>query len=78
MAISVQSEQPDVRKLVSELKLPFVFAIGTPELVRAFGDVSAVPTLLLFDGAGHAGPTYYGAPPTLNADAEAALAALLE
>ena len=78
VAIAVQSEEPDVRKLVSELKLPFVFAIGTPELVRAFGDVSAVPTLLLFDGTGRAGPTYYGAPPTLHADAEAALAALLK
>jgi thiol-disulfide isomerase/thioredoxin len=78
VAVSVQSEEPDVRRLVSELKLPFVFAIGTPEIVRAFGDVSAVPTLLLFDGEGHAVATYYGAPPTLHADAEATLAALLK
>ena len=78
VAISVQSEEPDVRKLVSELKLPFVFAIGTPEVVRAFGDVSAVPTLLLFDGEGHAVATYYGAPPTLHAEAETALASLLK
>ena len=78
VAISVQSEEPDVRKLVSELKLPFVFAIGRPEVVRAFGDVSAVPTLLLFDGEGHAVATYYGAPPTLHAEAETALASLLK
>jgi len=78
VAISVQSEEPDVRKLVSELKLPFVFAIGTPEVVRAFGDVSAVPTLLLFDGEGHAVATYYGAPPNLHAEAETALASLLK
>ena len=78
VAISVQSEEPDVRKLVSELKLPFVFAIGTPEVVRAFGDVSAVPTLLLFDGGGHAVATYYGAPPNLHAEAETALASLLK
>ena len=26
------------------------WAMGTPELARAFGDVSAMPTLLLFDG----------------------------
>jgi len=78
VAISVQSEEPDVRKLVSELKLPFVFAIGTPEVVRAFGDVSAVPTLLLFDGEGHAVATYYGAPPTLHSEAETALASLLK
>ena len=78
VAISVQSEEPDVRKLVSELKLPFVFAIGRPEVVRAFGDVSAVPTLLLFDGEGHAVATYYGAPPTLHSEAETALASLLK
>jgi len=74
----VQSEERDVRKLVSELKLPFVFAIGTPEVVRAFGDVSAVPTLLLFDGEGDAVATYYGAPPTLHTEAETALASLLK
>jgi thiol-disulfide isomerase/thioredoxin len=78
VAIAVQSEEPNVRKLVADLKLPLVFAIGTPELVRAFGDVSAVPTLLLFDGQGHAAATYYGAPPTMHADAEAAIAALLK
>ena len=38
----------------------------------------AVPTLLLFDAEGHAAATYYGAPPALHADAEAALAALLQ
>ena len=58
--------------------LPFVWALGTPELVRAFGDVSAVPTLLLFDGEGKTAATFFGAPPTLHGAAEARLATLLK
>jgi len=78
VAIAVQSEEPDVRRLVADLKLPLDFAIGTPDLVRAFGDVSAVPTLLLFDADGRSAAAFYGAPPTLHADVEAALASLLK
>ena len=77
VAIAVQSEEPEVRKVVADLKLPIVWAIGTPELGRAFGDVSAVPTLFLFGADGRTAAAYYGAPPTLHADAEAAVAVLL-
>jgi len=77
VAVAVQSRETDVRRLTAELKLPLVFTVGTPDLVRAFGDVSAVPTLLLFDRDGRAAATFYGAPPTLHAEAEAALALLL-
>ena len=52
--------------------------MGTPELVRAFGDVSAVPTLLVFDREGRSAGAFYGAPPGLHAEAEAKLAHLLE
>ncbi len=78
VALAVQSEEPAVRKLVAELNLPLTWAIGTPDLVRAFGDVSSVPTLLLFDPEGHAVTTFFGAPPTLHGDAETNLAALLK
>lgn len=76
VAIAVESPEADVRKLVGELGIPLVWTIGTPELVRSFGDVSAVPTLLLFDGEGRAAGAFYGAPPGLHAEAEARLAAL--
>jgi len=78
VAIAVQSEEPDVRRLASGLDRSLVFAMGTPDLVRAFGDVSAVPTLLLFGPDGRAAATFFGAPPTLHADAERAIAALLD
>jgi thiol-disulfide isomerase/thioredoxin len=76
-AVAIESDEAKVRKLVSELKLPLTWVIGQPETVRAFGDVSAVPTLLVYDKTGKAAGAFYGAPPTLHADAEAKLTALL-
>ena len=78
LAIAVESEEADVRRLAGELGLPLRFAMGTPEVARAFGDVSAVPTLLLFGPGGRAAGAFYGAPPGLHAEAEAALAAALK
>lgn len=78
IAIAVESDEADVRKLAGELALPFAWAMGTPELARAFGDVSAVPTLLVFDREGRASGAFYGAPPGLHAAAEAKLASLLQ
>jgi len=77
VAISVESPEDKVRKLVSELRLPLTWVMGKPDIIRAFGDVSAVPTLLVFDGDGKAAGAFFGAPPSLHADAEAKLAALL-
>jgi thiol-disulfide isomerase/thioredoxin len=77
LALAVESDEQNVRKLSDELRLPLFWAMGTPEIARAFGDVSAVPTLLLFDRTGRAAGAFYGAPPTLHAEAEAALTRLL-
>ena len=77
LAIAVESDEADVRRLASELALPLRWAMGTPEVARAFGDVSAVPTLLLFDRAGRAAGAFYGAPPGLHEAAEARIAGVL-
>ena len=77
LAIAVESDEADVRTLAGELALPLRWALGTPEAARAFGDVSAVPTLLLFDREGRAAGAFYGAPPGLHAEAEAKVAAVL-
>jgi thiol-disulfide isomerase/thioredoxin len=76
VTVAVGSQEADVRKLASELKLPLVWAMATPEIARAFGDVSSVPTLFLFDRTGRTAKVFYGAPPDLHSDAEARLAAL--
>jgi thiol-disulfide isomerase/thioredoxin len=75
LAIAVESEEEDVRRIGAELSIPLRWAVGTPEVARAFGDVSAVPTLLLFDRQGRAAGAFYGAPPGLHEAAEKAIAA---
>ena len=77
LALSVESPRPDVKALVAKLGLPLVWAEGTPERVRAFGDVSAVPTLLLYGRDGAGAGAFYGAPPDLHAKVEAALSKLV-
>jgi cytochrome c biogenesis protein CcmG/thiol:disulfide interchange protein DsbE len=78
LAVAVDSEEADVRKLAGELKLPLVWTMGTSELARAFGDVSVVPTLMLFGRDGRTSAAFYGAAPGLHAEAEAKLAALVK
>jgi thiol-disulfide isomerase/thioredoxin len=77
LALAVESDEGAVRQLAGKLRLPLVFAMGTPEVARLFGDLSAVPTLFVFDREGRAAAVYYGAPPGLHAEAEAVLAELL-
>ena len=77
VAISVESQEEKARKLVEELGLPLTWVHGTPEIARSFGDVSAVPTLLLFDRSGRKASAYYGAPPELHREAETKLASLI-
>jgi thiol-disulfide isomerase/thioredoxin len=77
VALTIESDEADVKKLVQEMKLPFVWVMATPDQVRAFGDVSAVPTLLVFDRKGKTAATFFGAPPSLHGEAEATLASLL-
>jgi thiol-disulfide isomerase/thioredoxin len=78
LAVAVESDEADVRRLAAELALPVRWGLATPEMARAFGDVSAVPTLFVFGPDGHAEAAFYGAPPGLHAEAEAKLATLLK
>lgn len=78
VTLAVESDEAAVRKVAKDLGLPLVWAMGTPERIRAFGDVGSVPTLLLFDRDGRAAGAFYGAPPDLHARLEATLSLLLE
>jgi thiol-disulfide isomerase/thioredoxin len=77
VTLAVESPQAAVKKVAEGADLPVTWILGTPERVRAFGDISAVPTLLLFDAKGEAAARWFGAPPTLHADVEARIATLL-
>jgi thiol-disulfide isomerase/thioredoxin len=77
LAVAIESDEAEVRKVVSGIGAPLRWAMGSPELARAFGDVSAVPTLLLFDGEGRRKAVFLGAPSDLHAEVEKALEPLL-
>jgi len=60
------------------MKLPFRWAMRTPDILRAFGDVSAVPTLLVFDANGRNAAAFYGSTEKIHAEADAKLATLIK
>ncbi len=70
LALAVESDEPDVRRLATELNVPVRWAMRTPAVLRAFGDVSAVPTLLVYGPDGLLAGAHYGATPTLHDEAE--------
>jgi thiol-disulfide isomerase/thioredoxin len=78
ITVAIESSETDVRQVAEKLQQPFVWTMGTPETVRALGDVSAVPALLLFDRDGRTAATFFGAPPSLHAEAEAKIASLVQ
>jgi thiol-disulfide isomerase/thioredoxin len=73
LAAAIESDEADVRRIRDELGLELRVAMGTPEMARAFGDLSAVPTLFLFDAQGRTLGSFFGAPPGLHAEVEQAL-----
>jgi thiol-disulfide isomerase/thioredoxin len=77
LAVAVESEETDVKELAKNMNVPVQWAMGSPDFIRAFGDISAVPTLFLFDSKGATISIYYGAPPDLHAEAEKALSAAI-
>jgi thiol-disulfide isomerase/thioredoxin len=77
VTFALESDEADVRRLAAELKLPFRWVMRTPEILKAFGDVSAVPTLLVFDASGLQAGAYYGSTPKLHDEADAKIATLL-
>jgi len=78
LAIAVESDDAQVRKVADQMGVPLTWAMATPEVVRAFGGVGAVPTLHLFDVQGRAAASWYGAPPSLHDELERSLASLLK
>ena len=78
IAIALESDEADVRRVAGDNGAPLRWAMGGPEVARAFGDVAAMPTLLLFDAAGNRTASFLGAPPALHDEVEAALRPLLK
>lgn len=78
VAIAVESPEDDVRRMVASLGADVRWAMGTPGLASAFGDVVAVPTLFVFDRAGRTAGVFYGAPDDLHDRADALVKTLVD
>lgn len=75
IALAVESPESEVRAAATDPGLRW--AIADAATVAAFGDITAVPTLFLFDGQGRIARVSYGAPPDLHAHVERSIEAIL-
>ena len=73
LAIAVDSRLEDVRTMSRSFKPNYPIVMGTPEVIKAFGAVAAVPKLLIYDAQGRRAKILYGAPPDLHQQIEAAV-----
>jgi len=77
LAMSVESPEDKVRSMVSSLSPDLHWAITDASAAQAFGDITSVPTMFLFDASGKTAKVSYGAPPDLHEQIEKTLKALL-
>ena len=77
VALAVESPEEGIRKTASSLSPDLRWAITDPPTAQAFGDITSVPTLFLFDRLGKTARVMYGAPPDLHQQAEKTLDGLM-
>ncbi len=66
VAFAVESPEDKIRSTVSLLSPALRWAIADLSTARAFGDITAVPTMFLFDKTGKTAKVIYGAAPDLH------------
>ncbi len=77
VALAVESPEDQIRSTVSQLSPDLGWAIADAPTAQAFGDITSVPTLFLFDRSGKTVKVLYGAPPDLHQQAEQTLDTLM-
>ena len=77
LALAVESPEQDVRSVATALDPNLRWAIADAATGQAFGDITAVPTLFVFDRDGRTASVSYGAPPDLHERVEKTIKALL-
>ena len=78
VALAVESPEAGVRSTVGALNEDLHWGIADASTAAAFGDITSVPTMFLFDRAGKTARVLYGAPPDLHETAEKTLAELVK
>ena len=77
LALAVESSQDRIRSTVKSLSSSLKWAIADAPTAAAFGDITSVPTMFLFDRSGKTARVFYGAPPDLHQQAETVLETLM-
>ncbi len=77
VALAVESPQDQIRSTVSALSPALNWAIADAPTAAAFGDITSVPTMFIFDRSGKTARVLYGAPPDLHQQAETTLKGLI-
>lgn len=77
VALAVESPEDGIRATAKSLSPDLNWAIADPATAAAFGDITSVPTMFLFDRSGKSARVLYGAPPDLHERAEKTLEGLL-
>jgi thiol-disulfide isomerase/thioredoxin len=78
LALAVESPEDKIRSTASALSSDLRWAITDTATAEAFGDITAVPTLFLFDRSGATKRILYGAPPDLHEQVGATLDELIQ
>lgn len=77
LALAVESPEDKIRSLAKSLSPDLHWAITDAATAGAFGDITAVPTMFLFERSGKTARVFYGAPPDLHKEAGDTLDALV-
>jgi cytochrome c biogenesis protein CcmG/thiol:disulfide interchange protein DsbE len=78
LALAVESPEDQIRSTASSLSPALHWAITDAPTAQSFGDITAVPTLFLFDRSGKTSRILYGAPPELHVQVEKTLNTLMK
>ena len=66
LALAVESPEDQIRSVASSLSPGLRIAITDAPTAEAFGNITSVPTMFLFDRSGKTAQVVYGAPPDLH------------
>jgi thiol-disulfide isomerase/thioredoxin len=66
LALAVESPEEQVRSAANSLNSVLRVAIADASTAEAFGNITSVPTMFLFDRSGKTAQVVYGAPPDLH------------
>jgi cytochrome c biogenesis protein CcmG/thiol:disulfide interchange protein DsbE len=78
LALAVESPQEQIRTTSESLSKQLTWAVADAPTAAAFGDITSVPTLFIFDRSGKTARVLYGAPPNLHDQAESTLKGILQ